>query len=222
MSRRVRMILMALGLVVVAVLVWFFLLSPLRGDIKTTDASITDLQDKLTSAKLTLRQAETTKAEGRLNQARLLELAKMIPSSDELPSLLLQIQDLADQSGIDFISITPGEASEVEGASFQILPLDLTFTGTYFDLSDFVWRAEQMVAGPGRLLAIKSINLALSNAGAATAGAVSPGLDVNLSLLAFLIPPGGTAASSGGGSSTSEKPAAGGGTSTSTTEASKQ
>jgi len=31
----------------------------------------------------------------------------MVPLTEELPSLLLQIQDLADQSGIEFIQITP-------------------------------------------------------------------------------------------------------------------
>ena len=47
----------------------------------------------------------------------------MVPESEEIPSLLLQIQDLADQSGIDFISITPG--SVIDADTFQILPLEL-------------------------------------------------------------------------------------------------
>lgn len=217
MSRKVRMILMSLGLVVFAAVVWFFVLSPIRGDVAETESAIEDQRSKLSVAEATLAQAETTKAEGKRNQARLLELAKMVPGSDELPSLLLQIQDLADQSGIDFISITPGEPSEVEGAEFEILPLDLTFTGTYFDLSDFVYRAEQMVAGPGRLLAIKSISLALSNAGESVSAAVSPDLDVSVSLLAFILPPGGT-----GGSTPASVPTDGGGASTDTTEATAQ
>jgi Tfp pilus assembly protein PilO len=215
-SRRVRMILMGLGLVVFAVLVWFFVLSPIRGNISATQADIDDQQSKVSMARATLAQAAETKAEGKRNQARLLELAKMMPTSDELPSLLLQIQDLADQSGIDFISITPGEATEVDGADFSILPLDLTFTGTFFDLSDFVYRAEQMVAGPGRLLAIKSIGLALSSSSPILSAAVSPDLDVNVSLLAFILPSG-----SAGGATPSSTPAAGG-TSTSTTEAKQQ
>ncbi len=183
-SRKVRYILMSIALVVLAVVVWFFVLSPIRGDIKTTEEAIAEQQSQLSVAKATLAQAETTRAEGKRNQARLLELAKMVPPAAELPSLLLQIQDLADQSGIDFISISPGEPSQPEGLGYMIMPLDLQFSGTFFDVSDFAYRAEQMVAGPGRLLAIKSIGLSGGEGGT---GTVSPKLSVTLSMLAFVM-----------------------------------
>jgi Tfp pilus assembly protein PilO len=217
-SRKLRMILMGFGLVVFAVVVWFFVLSPIRGNIAETEASIETQRGKLSDANRELEQASTTKAEGKRNQARLLELAKMIPASEELPSLLLQIQDLADQSGIDFLSITPGDISEVEGMEFEIVPLDLIFTGTFFDLSDFVYRAEMMVGGPGRLLAIKSISLTIANANQAGASTVSPDLEVNLSLLAFILPPGGT----GGSVPAAAAPATGGASTTNTTAAPSQ
>ena len=85
----------------------------------------------------------------------------MVPQSTQVPSLLVQIQDLADQSGIDFLSVSPGEPTEADG--FQIIPLSLSFTGTYFDLSDFAYRVEQLVAAPGRLLTVKSISLKFEN-----------------------------------------------------------
>jgi hypothetical protein len=66
--------------------------------------------------------------------------------------------------------------------------LTLEFSGSYFDLSDFAYRAEQLVAGPGRLLTVKSIKLQLggTNEGG-TAGPVksSPGLAVSMTLYAF-------------------------------------
>jgi Tfp pilus assembly protein PilO len=193
MNRRLRLALMALGLVVIVVFCWFVLLNPVRGDIAATNASIDTQRTQLAAAQAKLAQAETTRQEGEKNQARLLELAKMVPESEEIPSLLLQIQDLADQSGIAFISITPGDA--IAGDSFQILPMELEFSGTYFDLSDFVYRAEQLAAGPGRLLAIKSLKLQLNNqatTGTASSGSAGPVLGVNMTLYAFEI---GTASS---------------------------
>jgi type IV pilus assembly protein PilO len=186
MSRRIRLVLVALVLVVIVAVCWFMVLSPLRADIATSNASIEAERTKLAAAQAKLAQAETTRQEGKLNQARLLELAKMVPDSEEIPSLLLQIQELADQSGIEFISITPGEP--VEAGAFQIIPLQLEFSGTYFDLSDFVYRAEQMAAGPGRLLAVKA--LALRLASEATTESVSdtsqsPVLGVSMTLYAF-------------------------------------
>lgn len=186
MSRRIRFVLVALALVVIVALCWFMLLSPIRGDVTATNALIEAEQTKLAAAQAKLAQAETTRQEGKKNQARLLELAKMVPDSEEIPSLLLQIQDLADQSGIEFISITPGEP--VQAGAFQILPLQLEFSGTYFDLSDFVYRAEQMAAGPGRLLAVKALALRLVSEDTTESGSgtsQSPVLGVSMTLYAF-------------------------------------
>ena len=147
-------------------------------------ANIEAEKTKLATALAELAQAETTQAEGMENQARLLELAKMVPYSEEIPSLMLQIQDLADQSGIEFSSVTPGEPMPYAG--YQIIPLSLEFAGTYFDMSDFTYRAEQLVAGPGRLLAVKQIDLQLAgDLGAAVEGSTSPQLQVSMVMYAF-------------------------------------
>jgi Tfp pilus assembly protein PilO len=180
------------GLVLVIVLAWFFLLNPVREDISATNAAIEQEQAKLLAAQAKLAQAEVTRKEGKMNQARLMELAKMVPLSGEIPSLLVQIQDLADQAGIEFISITPGSAIVATG--FNILPLSLQFTGTFFDLSDFVFRAEQLLAGPGRLLAVKQIDLQLDSKGDAGNGSTSPELRVSMVLYAFEAPDGATPA----------------------------
>lgn len=214
MSSRVRFALMGAGLLVLAVVVWFLVLSPIRSDIAATDAELADQQTQLQLATGQLAQAETTREEGKRNQARLLELSKMIPKDEELPSLLLQLQDLADQSGIEFIAITPGEPQDSQSGDYQLVPLDLTFTGAYFDVSDFAYRAEQMASGPGRLLAVKSVNLSL---GETTAGAASPELSVSMSLYAFMI---GTPAPTKSSSST--KPASSDASTTSTTASSAQ
>ena len=186
MSRNIRLILIGVTLVAIIALAWFFLLSPIRSDMAAASLQINDARATLASAQAKLAQAEVTRAEGKKNQARLIELSKMVPPSSEIGSLLVQIQDLASQSGIAFMSITPGAALDSTG--FRMIPLAVQFTGTFFDLSDFVYRAEQMVAGPGRLLAIKQLNLQLAEAGggAASAGtSVSPILTVTMTIYAF-------------------------------------
>jgi len=183
MSRRMRFIAAGLGLLVIIVAAWFLLLSPVRQDIDLVSANIEQEQTKLTTAMAKLSQAEITRAEGQENQARLLELAKMVPSSQEIPSLMLQIQDLADQSGIEFISVTPGPP--IAEVGYEMIPLSLEFSGTYFDMSDLVYRVEQLVAGPGRLLAVKQIDLQLSSDESLAAGSVSPPLNVRVVLYAF-------------------------------------
>jgi Tfp pilus assembly protein PilO len=185
-SRNVRLILIGVALIAIIALAWFFLLSPIRADIASTSLQIEDAQSTLASAQAKLAQAEVTRAEGKKNQARLIELSKMVPPDSEIGSLLVQIQDLASQSGIAFMSITPGAALDSTG--FRMIPLAVQFAGTFFDLSDFIYRAEQMVAGPGRLLAIKQLNLQLAEAGGGAASegtSVSPILTVTMTIYAF-------------------------------------
>lgn len=184
MSRRIRMILVGVAVLLVAVMAWFFLLSPMRGDIASLETQIEQQTTELSAAKVQLAQAQATREEGNKNQARLLELAKMMPTAEEIPSLLLQIQDLADQSGIDFVAITPSDTVASEVGDYRGLALDLEFSGTYFNVSDFIYRAENMVAGPGRLLAIKDLDLQTGEA--PEGGNVSPELNVNMTLYAFL------------------------------------
>jgi Tfp pilus assembly protein PilO len=179
MSRRNIYILVALGLVVVTAAYYFLVLSPLRSSIKDTEASIATEQQTLSVNKAKLAQMEQTRKEAAKNEATLMELSKMLPENTELPSLLLQIQDLATESGIDFMTISP--SSPQAAGSVEIVSLALSIKGTFFDINDFLYRAEQMVAGPGRLLAVKNVSLGLG----ANIYAASPDLKSEVTLYAY-------------------------------------
>jgi Tfp pilus assembly protein PilO len=208
MNKRIKLLLMGAGLVVFAAVVWFLVLSPIRGDIASLNTQIQDEQTQLMSAQTKLDQAEATRGEGRRNQARLLELAKLMPAEEEIPSLLLQIQDLADSAGIEFIAISPGDTEDSEFADARILPLSLEFQGTYFCVTDFIYRAEKMASGPGRLLMIKELSLEPRDTG--SAAGVSPELGVTMTMYAFL---------QGGGTTAAKPPASSGSKTTTTTTA---
>lgn len=184
MSRRIRLILIGAGIVIVALLVYFLLISPVRGDIGELHDDI-DAQDQLIQAlEQELAQAAQTERDGRTNQARLIELSKMIPAEAEVPSLILQIQDLADRSGIDWIQVSPGQPTANEGLAYLTLPLSVNFKGTFYDVTDFIYRAEQMVAGPGRLLTVKDVAFGISELN----GTNSPEMNIRMSIWAFVMP----------------------------------
>jgi Tfp pilus assembly protein PilO len=190
MKRRTVYILSGIALIAVVVAAWFLLISPLRAKIAETTAQVEAQQKNLATARAKLARMEETKQQAEKNQGRLIELSKMVPAQDELPSLLLQIQDLATESGIEVMSIAPSAGAG--GAGFAIMSLGLQFSGTYFDVNDFIYRLEQLVAGPGRLLAVQNVNLALSGTPKA---AVSPALTVTLTVQAFKTVPATAAAS---------------------------
>jgi Tfp pilus assembly protein PilO len=180
-TRRAIFIVAGVALLAAVIAYWFLLFSPLQQDIADRETRIEAERQQLSVLQAKLAQLSQMKEEAARNEARLLELAKMVPDSPELPSLILQIQDLAAEAGIDFMTITPGEATPA--AAFQVIPLQLQFTGSFFDVNDFIYRAEQLAAAPGRLLAVQTVSLALS--GAPTSTTASPKLAVTMTANAF-------------------------------------
>jgi type IV pilus assembly protein PilO len=191
MKRRTVYILVGIALVAVVLVAWFMLISPLRTKIADTTAQVQVQQKNLAAAKVKLAKMEETKLQAEKNQGRLIELYKMVPTQDEIPSLLLQIENLAIESGIKALGMTPSKATS--SGSFQVVSVQLQFTGKYFDVNDFVYRLEQLVAQPGRLLAVKDVNLALA---AGTRAGVSPELTVTMNVQAFKLVPLASAAAS--------------------------
>jgi Tfp pilus assembly protein PilO len=184
MNRNVWMVLVAIILVAIIAGSWFFLLTPIREDIESATMGIDAARIELQEAQTRLAQAEGTREKGRRNQARLLALAKMVPAEQEIPSLLVQIQDIAALAGIEWMSIQPGDPLETRDV--RMIPLSLEFKGTFFDVSDFVYRAEQMVAAPGRLLGVSAVKLELSGDEEEESEVLhSPMLKVDITLYAF-------------------------------------
>jgi Tfp pilus assembly protein PilO len=211
MSRRNIYIIGGLLLVVIVAGYWFFLLSPIRADIATTNTALAAEQAKQQATRVQLASMHELQKQAAANQAALIELAKMMPAAKEVPSLLIQIQDLATEAGIDFMTITPGKTTA--GAAYGSLPLSLQFTGTFFDINDFLYRVEQLVAGPGRLLAVQSVDLSLLGAAAATTR-TSPTLTAAITIDAFQFVPAATPDAPGGAASPTKPGTAPAGTNT--------
>jgi Tfp pilus assembly protein PilO len=186
MSRRNAYILSGLGLVALLAGFWFLLLSPIMSSIEETDKQIEAESEALQVAQTKLAQLEQYQVEAKQNQSRQIELAKMVPLQEEIPSLILQVQDLAAEAGIDFLTIAPasqtGSTTGGPVTGYNSVALQLTMAGEFFDINDFLYRAEQMVSGPGRLLRVAS--LSLSNSEEGTEGQ-SPNLDAAIVLDAY-------------------------------------
>jgi len=178
MSRRNIYIVVGLLLVLLVAGYWFLLLSPLRAEIGTVEENITREQQELTVARTKLAQLEGIRKRAEKNRGRILELGKMLPPEPQIPSLLLQVQDLAIESGISFMSISPNVGDPEGGVSRT--NLSLTCDGSFFDVIDFIYRAEQLAGGPGRLLMVQNVNLSGKDL-----SATPPELNVNMTLIAY-------------------------------------
>ena len=90
-----------------------------------------------------------------------------MPAVPDMPGILLELARIADETGIEFQSISP-EASTVEG-DYQVVPIGLIFDGNFYELSDLLFRLRTLVGvrhgeleATGRLFSVEKIDFAES------------------------------------------------------------
>ena len=138
-----------IGIVVGAVLVvglaaWFLLVRPQGGKLDALKQEAADVQLKIDAYN---QQVAAVRAAPRIEVADVYRLAKAMPDRTDMPDLLLELSQLARDSGIRFDSISP-QPSTVIG-SYQVLPISVTFNGNFYNLADFLYRLRTLVSVNG-------------------------------------------------------------------------
>jgi Tfp pilus assembly protein PilO len=107
----------------------------------------------------------------RVRAEDLFRVSKAIPDRTDMAGILLQLSELASDTGLTVESVTPGGLSAQTG--YQRLPVGITVQGNYYELSDFLFRVRNLVtvrhgtlSATGRLLTVQSIDLQPPSQGA--------------------------------------------------------
>ncbi|HXF30705.1 MAG TPA: hypothetical protein VN522_04215 [Solirubrobacterales bacterium] len=125
MKSSTRPIIAILLIVAAAVAFWTLALSPKRSEADKLDAQIETLNASVESARGELAQATAARRAFPTAYHQLVELGQAVPATDETPSLLIELEDLADASGISFETIT----LEGEGGGAAPPPAEATTEG---------------------------------------------------------------------------------------------
>lgn len=187
---------------VVLIVAWYFLLlSPTRTKIADTDDQIATQTTSLNGLKAEVARLEEYKKAAPQSRAEIVSLGKMLPGTEGVPSLIIELGQTAEASGVDMVNLSPGTVQV--GTPFGIQLITLQVEGTYFDVEDFMYRLENYVSirnadvrVTGRLLQVTSaaITGGSSENGSSTS---SPKLQASVTLNAYLW--GGPAAVATGG-----------------------
>jgi hypothetical protein len=115
LTDRDRKILIALVPIVVLVAYWFLLLAPKREQAATAKEELATQQQRLDAARTASNAAEGAKEDFDASYAQVVRLGKAIPSTVDMPSLLVQLDAAAAGTGIRFTKIATGD--RVPGAT---------------------------------------------------------------------------------------------------------
>jgi Tfp pilus assembly protein PilO len=162
----------ALALVVVALLVvgalgYFIVISPKRSASADLAVQIEATETEMQNRRLAVRSAP--KAEP-IRAADLFRVTKAMPGTPDMPGVLLELNRIARDTGIRFDSITPGDSADAGGYMRQ--PIDVIFDGSFYELSDFLYRVRTLVSvhngrlrATGRLFTVRTLSFVESEQG---------------------------------------------------------
>jgi type IV pilus assembly PilO-like protein len=155
----VKVALLVAGVVLGLVAGWFLVIAPKRHDAAILKQQIADTRDQISAA----QGIRTPTAPPPILVADLFKLSRAMPNTSDIPGVILQLSDVAAETGVKFESITPHDP--VPYGAYQQVSVDLSFEGRFYDLSDFLYRLRNLVGvhegvldATGRLFTVDKIS----------------------------------------------------------------
>jgi type IV pilus assembly protein PilO len=126
---------------------WFVLVHPQSGKVANLKRQAQDVQEKIDAYN---QQVAAARSAPKIEVADVYRLAKAMPDKTDMPDVLLELSQLARDTGISFETIAPQPAVGI--GSYAVVPISVTFNGNFYDLADFLYRLRSLVTvNAGRL-----------------------------------------------------------------------
>ena len=170
-----RAILAIVVFAVIAGLFWTQMLSPKRQEVKDLGADVERLEASLAQHESEIAEAEAARDEFPTQYQRLVVLGKAVPKDEDVASLLVQVNRIADRAKGTFREITlttaggeaeappapaagsePASPTEVTAAlmplgasigtaGLAVMPYEVTFDGGFFEIANFIRGLDRLV-----------------------------------------------------------------------------
>lgn len=126
---------------------WFLLVHPQSGKVANLKRQAQDVQEKIDAYN---QQVAAARSAPKIEVADVYRLAKAMPDKTDMPDVLLELSQLARDTGITFETIAPQPAVGI--SAYSVVPISVTFNGNFYDLADFLYRLRSLVTvNAGRL-----------------------------------------------------------------------
>jgi len=146
-------------LLVLAAIGYLGLVKPQKGKAADLSTQIAAQENQIADARALLAKSKDAQ---KVRVADLFKLTKTMPDQPDEAGIVLELTNVARQSGITFDSIMPQGSTPLSG--YQVVPITVIFDGNFFQLTDFLFRLRNLVdvrrgalAADGRLFTVDSI-----------------------------------------------------------------
>jgi hypothetical protein len=138
---------------------WFLLVRPQGAKLDDLKRQTVDAQQKIDAYN---QQVAAARSAPKIEVADVYRLAKAMPDRTDMPDLVLELSQLARDTGIRFDSIAPQPT--VSLGAYQVIPISVTFNGNFYNLADFLYRLRSLVSvhagrldATGRLFSVDTL-----------------------------------------------------------------
>jgi type IV pilus assembly protein PilO len=154
-TNRNLLILGALGIVLLIIIYYFLLLSPLLGRLDEQAQARESKQAQLEQVQQQVNELEEVRRQSPDIERQLLELSKRIPAQPQIPTFVVQVQEIAGSSGVTQLSVDPETSTAPEGGGdYRVVPVTMRFNGTYDEMQDFLLRTRNLA----RLVTVTNVD----------------------------------------------------------------
>jgi Tfp pilus assembly protein PilO len=173
LTRRSAVFLIIGGDLLLLLLGWVLLVSPQRQIASSIVRATQSAEAQIVEAQHLAQQSSKPAAvpqQPEIRTAALYQLAKAMPMSSDMPDVLLELDQVARAAGVTVNSITPGAIAP--GTGYGVLPIDISFAGDFYSLTDLLYRLRTLVTvrhgeldAYGRLFAVGTVALSAGGTG---------------------------------------------------------
>jgi type IV pilus assembly protein PilO len=152
---------------------WHFVYSPKSAEVVTLTARVDTLEarNRVAKAEMAKGSADKLRAEAEQFQRDLDIMRQLVPTGNEVPSLLEQVSTAARRVGLDLSNVEPQPV--IEGEQFDTYRYKIALTGGYHAVAEFLTNVGSLT----RIVA--PVNVTLAPKGGAAAQARAGGTPAN-------------------------------------------
>ena len=144
-TNRTILILGLLVVVLVAVGYYILLLNPLLGNLSASAETRDAKEAQLANLRSEVAELEAVQRNAPDIERQLLEYSKRIPTQPHIETLIIQVEEIADDAGVTQLSIQPGTPGPPPGGGdYSRVPITMAFEGTYEQLQFFLENARNL------------------------------------------------------------------------------
>jgi Tfp pilus assembly protein PilO len=176
LSERAQLAVVSAALLLVMIVGYFALIGPKHSTASSLKKQTADVQAQITANRSTAFQ----QALPAVRSATIFSLTQAMPSTLDTPDVILQLNGLAQDSGITFDNIQPGTGGADAASTtpttttdpFAVEPISVQFTGSFYSMLTFLQRLRNLVRvedgvlfTAGRLYDVTNVTFAEGKAG---------------------------------------------------------